>query len=74
MGLPFQVYVAGKSWTDEHHVHLMLDPSYEPSQMHEIGLFRNENSVKEEKNIHNTKKPLHPPKLTYEEVKLSNII
>lgn len=34
MFLPFQVYVAGMSWIDEPHAHLMLDPSCEPFRKH----------------------------------------
>lgn len=40
VGLPFRVCAIGKSWIDEHHAHLMLDPLCEPSQMHESDLIK----------------------------------
>lgn len=38
--LPFQAYARDRSWTGEHHVHLRMDPSCEPSQEHGSDLIR----------------------------------
>lgn len=45
---PSQVYVTGRSWTAAHRVHSTLDPSCEPSQMHENDLIQNIKQIHEE--------------------------